>query len=141
MNEAEYSRRIKDNIGATFVVRLRFEAPTDRSVFVYAPYCGKPMGYTLERKTGRVRWLGASPNEDASKSPGFKKIELQTGSCWLLMTQTAAYEWETEIEPVAGVEEAKSVFVKIDKNGEPLELVSPWYNPSVESDFSQDKSK
>jgi len=133
MTSEEYARRVSDYMGATHVVRLRFEAPTNRSVFLYAPYCGKPAGYVLERNEGKVRWLAANPGEDSSKSPGFRRLEGETGSCWLLMTAGAAYEWEEETEPRAPVEEARSVFLTGSKGQEPTELISPWYTVSKDS--------
>lgn len=127
MTDEEYTKRVSDYVGATHIVRLRFEAPKDRIVWLYAPYCGKPSGYVLERSEGKIRWLAAVRGEDPSKSPGFKQLEAETGSCWLLMTEGAAYEWETETEPRAPIEEARSVFVKGGKNQEPQELISAWY--------------
>lgn len=133
MTGDEYARRVVDNIGATHLVRFRFEAPRDRNVFLYAPYCGIPTGYVLERSAGKVAWLAAIRGEDPSKSPGFKRLEIQTGSCWLLMTAGAAYEWEEETVPRAPIEEARSVFVKGAKNQEPEELISAWYTVSNDS--------
>ncbi len=130
MTADEYAKRVTDYIGATHVVRLRFEAPGDRNVFLYAPYCGKPSGYVLERSAGKVTWLAVVRGEDRSKSPGFKRLEVETGSCWLLMTAGAAYEWEEETEPRAPTEEARSVFVKGSKDQEPVELISGWYTVS-----------
>lgn len=136
MTADEYARRIKDYIGATHVVRLRFEAPTDRNVFLYAPYCGKPAGYVLEQTAGKVRWLAANPGEDPSKSPGFKRVEVEVGSCWLLMTAGAAYEWEVETEPRAPTEEARSIFVRETKTQQPVEVISAWYTVTKESQTS-----
>lgn len=130
MTDGEYAKRVSDYIGATHVVRLRFEAPGDRNVFLYAPYCGKPSGYVLERSAGKVTWLAAVRGEDPSRSPGFKPLEVQTGSCWLLMTVGAAYEWEEETEPRAPTEEARSVFLKGGKDQEPVEVISAWYTVS-----------
>jgi len=133
MSDAEYANRVKDYIGATHLVRLRFEAPSDRNVFLYAPYCGKPSGYVLERTAGSVKWLAANPGADSSKSPGFKQLEGGTGSCWLLMTSGSAYEWEEETEPRAPIEEARSIFVKGGRDQEPVELISAWYIVSKDS--------
>jgi hypothetical protein len=133
MTGKEYAKRVSDYIGATHVVRLRFEAPIDKNVFLYAPYCGKPSGYVLERSAGKVTWLAALRGENPSKSPGFKRLEAETSSCWLLMMAGAAYEWETETEPRAPTEEARSIFVKAGKDQEPVELISAWYTVSKDS--------
>ncbi len=133
MTDTEYARRVTDNIGATHLVRFRFEAPSDRNVFLYAPYCGKPSGYVLERSAGKVRWLAANPGADSSKSPGFKQLESDAGSCWLLMTAGSAYEWEEEAEPRAPTEEARSIFVRGGRDQEPVELISAWYTVSKDT--------
>jgi hypothetical protein len=127
MTPGEYQERVRDFIGATYLVRLRFEAPQHSNVYLYAPYCGKPLGYVLERSGGRVTWLAAPQGQDASQSPGFKQLDVHIGSCWLLMTADAAYEWEEETEPTAPKEQAQSVFVKRGRGDRPTEIISNWY--------------
>jgi hypothetical protein len=127
-DEESRTRRIKDYIRATYIVRLRFEATANHGVFVYAPNCAEPGGYLLERKAGKVRWLASIGNTDPSKSPGFKAYEDELGSCWLLMRPGSAYEWEKASEPLFDKENARSIFVKGERDSEPIELISPWYS-------------
>ena len=124
LSDGEQSKRSPDYLGATHLVRLRFEAPDAGSVYVYAPYCGQPVGYTIERVGGHVSWVGSSP---AAKSPGFRAVKIETGSCWLLMTPRSAYEWEVETEARGDTEEARSIFIKYGTQGKPEELISEWY--------------
>jgi hypothetical protein len=129
MSAEEYKRRVVDYIGATYTVRLRFEAPADRGVYVYAPNIVEPIGYSLERTGSAIRWLVGTEGLDDSRSPGFPHLEKAFGKGWLFLPAQAALEWEAEIEPIAnGKEDAKSVFVREGLTASPRELISDWYS-------------
>ena len=128
MNSEERARMAPDFIGATHIVRLRFEVTSKYSVSVWAPYCAEPEGYLLLRRYGKVRYTAGIGSDDPSQSPGFKALDSKLGSCWLLMRPGSAYEWETISDPDVDGEEARSIFIKTQKDGEPLEIISPWYN-------------
>jgi hypothetical protein len=129
MSTDEYKRRVHDDIGAIFSLRLRYDAPSDHSIYVYAPNGSIPIGYTLERSGMKARWLTGLGGGDGSQSPGFKKLEDQSGKGWLLLPAQTALEWEIEVDTTnPGQEEAKSVFVKRSHDAAPEELTSPWFS-------------
>ena len=128
MTPKEYSRRVQDDIGADYSLRLRLEAPVNTSVYVFAPDCGQPLVSVLERQAGKLRWLTASPREDQSKSPGFERKTAGFPPCWIRLSPAAAYEWAEEVtQTSADTEEARSVYVKSGRNGKPVELISGWF--------------
>jgi hypothetical protein len=120
----------------THVVRFRFDAPRDNSVFLYAPHCEEPGGYYVIMQSGEKWW--SVDFQKSSKSPGFKKLENKKTGCWLRMTAGSSLEWEIPTISLAGVmtqssmpvEQAQSVFVKKSEKDDPVELFSPWYTLS-----------
>jgi hypothetical protein len=130
ITEEEAPRLVKDFLGATHVVRLRFDAPRDKHVYLYATFCGGPDGYVLMRKAGEIWWVTIPK---ASKSPGFKKQEIKEAACWLRMEARSSIEWEIVTQSLAPIEEARSVFVKSREKDDPVELISPWYTVSEDS--------
>lgn len=137
MTKEEYAGMITDNIGANYVIRYRFEAPADAGIYLYSPLHGPPIGYGLERSRGVVKWDGLPPGEDSSKNPGFKKLERLFGSGWISLTPRAAIEWESDTRPTGDSEVALCLFVKIDLEGEPTAVLSPWSKiPSVDASLT-----
>lgn len=129
MTEEEYKRRVHDDIGATYTVRLRYEAPATRGIYVYAPNGAVPLGYSLEKSGATVRWLVGAGGGDGSHSPGVQRLEDQMGKGWLFLTAQSALEWEVEVDPTAiGKEDAASVFTRETLTGMPKELVSDWFS-------------
>jgi hypothetical protein len=129
MNEAEYKRRVTDNIGALYSIRLRFDSPAEHGIYIYAPNANFPLGYSLEQKDGVTRWITGSGGGDGSKSPGFEHLEAMAGQGWLFVPMHAAIEWDVDVNPTpAGSESAKSVFVKRTSNGKASEVTSTWFN-------------
>ena len=128
MTPEEYSRRVDDNIGAEYSVRLRLEASTNRGLYVFVPEYGQPFMCALERRGNKVRWLAAPRGMDETKSPGFDRLTARITPAWILLPPSGAYEWEIETHPTPpSTEEAWCIFVKGGKKKDPVELISTWY--------------
>ena len=134
MTGEEYARRITDRIAATYLVRYRYEAPAENGIYLFSPNYGPPMGNGLQRTKGVIKWSWVAPGGDSSKDPGFKRVEQLLGSGWILLTPTAAIEWEGDAEPTGDSEVATCLFVKTEFRGEPSEVLSPWFRiPTVDA--------
>jgi hypothetical protein len=131
MSDLEYKSRVRDAVGETYSVRLRFQSPMDHGVYIYAPNASFPLGYSLERNGSVVRWIIGAGGGDDSKSPGLEHLEGMAGKGWLFVPRGGAIEWDIESFPTkSGFEEARSVFVKRSSDGEALELLSSWFKTS-----------
>jgi hypothetical protein len=128
MSTEEYNRRVHDDIGAIFSLRLRFEAPEDHGVYVYAPSGGMPFGYSLERSGNNIRWVTGNSTLNGTDSPGFLYLRNQFGDGWLFLPARAALEWEVVVDSTnAGHEDARSIFVKQREDESPREVTSTWF--------------
>lgn len=136
MGTREYNRRVHDNIGAVFALRLRYEAPVDHGIYVYAPNGSMPFGYSLERTGESVHWITGKSTDERSKSPGFARLRNQFGDGWLFLPAGSALEWDVVVVRTnPGCQDSKSIFVKKRTEDEPLEVFSTWFTTPVSPDF------
>ncbi|MGA3316522.1 MAG: hypothetical protein ABSC64_08785 [Candidatus Korobacteraceae bacterium] len=121
-------RERSDYLGANVRIRLRFEAPRESSIYVYAPAECPPEGYVLERKNGVTVWLASLKKGNASVSPGFADLKSELGDGWIFLPPGAAMEWNVDTEPTpVGVQRARSVFVSKRKGSAATEVLSEWF--------------
>lgn len=131
MTTEEYKRRVHDDITAIFALRLRYEAPLEHGVYIYAPNGAIPFGYSLERNGNMIRWVVGAGGGDDTRSPGVERLEMQLGKCWLYLPARTALEWETEIDPTReGYQDSKSMFVRETLRAAPSEIISDWFSTS-----------
>src|SRR5579859_787226 len=128
MSSAEIRAHPDDYLDARIVLVLRYESPTDRSVYLYAPPNCPPEGYLVERTGGKVVWFASRVN-GKDGSPGFHKLQRDIGDGWIYLPSNSAIEWQTRtVDTALGSEHAWSVFVKGKHEATPHEVLSNWFS-------------
>jgi hypothetical protein len=128
MSPAEIRAHPDDYLDARIVLVLRFESPSNRSVYLYAPPNCPPEGYLVERTGGKVVWFASHVNGKEG-SPGFQKLQREIGDGWIYLPPNSAIEWQTRtVDTAVGSEHAWSVFVKGRHEAKPHEVLSNWFS-------------
>jgi hypothetical protein len=125
MSETEI-KADKTDFFARNILVLRYESPSDRPVYLYAPPNCPPEGFLVERREGKVYWAASEPS-GATVSPGFQRLRREIGTGWIFLPPNSAIEWERRAyDTPAKSEYAFSVFVRRPKEPAPKEVLSNW---------------
>ena len=146
MTEAEYTKRISEQIGTKYIVGFRLEVSGQQGIYVLSagPIGAPPLGYAFTRIAGNIIWQEGDKGRGHSTSLGVDKLTKTLGARWTWLPASSAYEWEVEAESsTAGVDESRSVFVRTGMKNSPTELFSTWYivDDNACSENSGERSK
>jgi hypothetical protein len=110
---------------ATIAIRVRLSNESDQDIYYLASTVSPimPVGHLLRRKAGGLEWNNPSNHrEDVLAFSG-------DGYIWVWLPSHAAIEVERSIIGNPMEEQAFTVFVKTDKNPEPVQIISDTFLP------------